>query len=53
MVGCVLSQLKPFEALHSWLWKKARPSASVFPTAKNVELLGLYPIDHSSEFYID
>ena len=38
MVGCVLSQLKPSE--HYIL--SCRPSA--FSTAKNVVLLGLYPI---------
>ena len=35
VVGCVLSQLKPSEL---------RPTASAFFTAKNVVLLGLYPI---------
>ena len=31
-------------ALHSLLWKGPRPSASVSFAAKNVQLLGLYPI---------
>ena len=43
MVGCVLSQLKPSELyILSCGWP--RPSVSAFPTAKSVELLGLYPI---------
>ena len=36
--------VKTLGALHSWLLKRLRPSASIFSTAKNVELLGLYPI---------
>ena len=36
--------VKTLGALHSQLRKKPRPSASAFSTAKNVELLGLYPI---------
>ena len=36
--------VKTFGALHYYLWKKPRPSASAFSTAKHVELLGLYPI---------
>ena len=40
MVGCVLSQLKPSE-LYTFL---AVEKASAFSTAKNVELLVLYPI---------
>ena len=36
--------VKTLGALHSSLWKRPRPSASVFSTAKNVELLGIYPI---------
>ena len=39
MVGCVLSQLKPSE-----LYFLRCGSASAFFTAKNVELLGLHPI---------
>ena len=44
MVGCVLSQLKPSELYILAVWKA---SASAFPTAKNVELLGLYRIRNS------
>ena len=48
MVGCVLSQLKPSElnilSCGKGLGQRPRPSASTFYTAKNVELLGLYPI---------
>ena len=36
--------VKTLRVLHSKLWKRLRPSASTFFTAKNVELLGLYPI---------
>ena len=36
--------VKALGAIHSWLWKRQRPSASASSTAKNVELLGLYPI---------
>ena len=36
--------VKTLGALHSQLWKRPRPSASAFFPAKNVELLGLYPI---------
>ena len=36
--------VQTFVALHYYLWKKPRPSASAFSTAKHVELLGLYPI---------
>ena len=36
--------VKTLGALHSSLWKKSRPSASTLSTAKNVELLGVYPI---------
>ena len=36
--------VKTLGALHSYMWKRPRPSASVFSTAKNVEILGLYPI---------
>ena len=49
MVGCVLSQLKPSEFFILSCEKRARPSArdgrgaTYFP-AKNVELLGLYPM---------
>ena len=48
MVGCALSQLKPSE-LYSLSWGKGlglrpRLSASAFSSAKNVEVLGLYPI---------
>ena len=44
MVGYVLSQLKPSE-LYILSWEKGpRPSASASFTAKNVELLGLYPM---------
>ena len=38
---------KTLGTLHSQLWRKPRPSASAFPTAKNVDFLGLYPI-HST-----
>ena len=38
MAGCILSQLKPSQLYI------LRISASAFSTAKNVELLGLYPI---------
>ena len=41
MVGCVLSQLKPSEI---YILAVEKASASAFSTAKNVELLGLYPI---------
>ena len=41
MVGCVLSQLKP-SGFYILSCRKA--SASTFFTAKNVELLELYPI---------
>ena len=36
--------VKTLGALHSHLWKRTRPSASAFSTAKNVELLGHYSI---------
>ena len=36
--------VKTLGALHSQLWKRPRPSATAFSTAKNVELRGLYPI---------
>ena len=36
--------VKTLGALHSHLWKRLWPSASAFSTAKNVALLGLYPI---------
>ena len=39
MVGCVLSQLKPSE-----LYILSCKKASALFTAKNVELLGIYPI---------
>ena len=39
--------VKTLGAVHSWLWKRPRPSVSAFSTAKNVELLGLYPIHNS------
>ena len=55
MVGCVFSQLSRFvlslESLHSYRWKKSRPSASDFSTAKNVELLGLYSIQDQNMLY--
>ena len=46
MVGCVLGQLKPlgFSILSCEKGLDLRPRA--FFTAKNVELLGLYPIQH-------
>ena len=44
MFGCVLSQLKPSQLHIPSREKKPRPSASDFSTAKNIELLGLYPI---------
>ena len=47
MVACVLSELKPSRSTFLALDKATyglRPSASAFSTAKNVELLGLYPI---------
>ena len=40
--------VKILGALHSYLWKRPRPSASAFSTDKNVELLGLYPIHNVS-----
>ena len=43
MVRCVLSQLKPYPRDSSFLAVK-KASASTFFKAKNVELLGLYPI---------
>ena len=36
--------VKTLGALHFQLWKKPRPPASAFSTAKNVDLLGFYPI---------
>ena len=36
--------VKTLGTLHSELWKRHWPSVSAFSTAKNVELLGLYPI---------
>ena len=36
--------VKTLEALHSQLWKRPRPPTSAFSTAKDVVLLGLYPI---------
>ena len=36
--------VKTLGAVHYLLWKKLRPLASAFFTAKNVQLLGLYPI---------
>ena len=44
MVGCVLSQLKPTELYIVSCGKGLGPSALTFSTAKNVDLLGLYPI---------
>ena len=46
MVRCILSQLKPSELYILSCGKDHGPSASAFPTAKNVEPLGLHPIDH-------
>ena len=45
MVGYVLSQLKPSELYIPSCKKVLGPSASAFSTPKNVELLGLYPIN--------
>ena len=42
--GMCCKSVKSLGALHSWVWKRPRPSATSFSTAKNVELLGLYPI---------
>ena len=36
--------VKTLGALHSYLWKRPRPSASAFSAAKNVKLLGHYSI---------
>ena len=36
--------VKTLGTLHSQLWKRPRPEAEAFSTARNVELLGLYPI---------
>ena len=44
MGGYVLSQLQPSELYILSCGKGLGPSASAFSTAKNVELLGLYPI---------
>ena len=53
MVGSVLSQLKPRSSTFLAL-KNASAPVSTFFTAKNVELLGLYPIhnDHRPIIYI-
>ena len=45
MIGCVLSQLKPSE-----LYILSCASASAFFTAKNIELLGLYPIQKHQSY---
>ena len=54
MVGCVLSQLKPSElyilSYEKGLGLRPRPRPSAFFTAKNVELLGLYPILNHRHF---
>ena len=44
MVGCVLSQLNPRSSTFL-----AAEKASAFSTAKNVELLGLYPIQNDQQ----
>ena len=43
-VRMCFKSVKTIGALHSWLWKRHRPSASTFFKAKNVELLRLFPI---------
>ena len=39
-----LRSVETIGVLHSQLWKRPRPLASTLSTAKNVELLGLYPV---------
>ena len=39
-------------ALHSKLWKRPRPPASASSATKNVELLGLYPIQNYEQVNI-
>ena len=53
MVGCVLSQLNPSELYILSFEKGPRPSASALFKARNVELLGLYPIQSTASIYID
>ena len=47
MVGCVLGQLKPSELYIFKCGKGLGLLPGPFPTAKNVELLGLYPIQNA------
>ena len=45
MVGCVLSQLKPSELYITLLTVE---KATTFSTAKNVQLIGFYPIQKNA-----
>ena len=52
MVGYVLSQLKPSELYILSCGKGRGLQTSAFATAKNLELLGLYPIHKNTAFAV-
>ena len=52
MVRCVLSQLKPSELYILSCVKGRGLQTSAFATAKNLELLGLYPIHKNTAFAV-